>query len=157
MAFPTVPIHGKLARIGFGGVTSGTSIVPIQTTFIDFTSRWAINWTKDAAVFGRQGQEYKEALPGQAGYTGSGEFIFVNSSEQSTLMGLCITTNATVALSTGVLQNSLKFCFDSTNNFLAATAVIITGLTFDAPVGDLIRCSFTFQGSGSIRFIEFTP
>lgn len=150
MAFPAVPIHGKLARIQMGGTASA-----VASTDIDYTSRWSINWTKDAAVFGRQGQEYKEALPGQAGYTGSGEFIFVNSSEQSTLMGLCVTTDATVALTTGPLQNKLKFCFDSTLNFLAATAVIITGLTFDAPVGDLIKCGFTFQGSGSIKFVEY--
>ncbi len=150
MAFPATPIHGKLARFGFGSTSSAA-----QTTFVDYTSRWAINWVRDAVVFGRQNQEYKESLPGQESYTGSGEFIFVNSSEQSTLLGLCVTTDATVALNTGPLQNKLKFCFDSTLNFLYTSAVVITGLTFDAPVGDLVKCNFTFQGSGAIKFVEY--
>lgn len=141
MAFPTTPITGKLAKITLGG------------TMIDYSSRWSINWAKDAHVFGRAGQEYKEAVPGQAGWTGSGEFVFVRSSEQASLIAFAISSNATPSLTTGVSSSSICFCFDSTLNRLKGD-VIITGLTIDAPVGDLIRASFTFQGSGPIIFLE---
>lgn len=154
MAYPTTPISGKIARMGLGTVASSAA----ASTMIDYSSRWSINWTKDAHVFGRQGQEYKEAVPGQAGFTGSGEFIFVNSGEQATLHGLCITTDATVALTTGPLSTRVfKFFFDTTHNYLSSSGILITGVTYDAPVGDVIRTSFTFQGSGPIKFVELTP
>ena len=157
MAWPTAPIHGKLARIGLSATLNGKTS-DVASTMIDYTSRWSINWTKDAAVFGRQGKEYKEAAPGQAAYTGSGEFLFVNSSEQATFIGLCVTTDATVALTTGALSTRLvKFFFDSTLNYLVSSAIVITGMTFDAPVGDIIRASFTFQGSGPVHFVSYTP
>lgn len=156
MAWPTSPIHGKLARIGMSATLNGKTS-NVTSTVIDYTSRWTINWTKDAAVFGRQGQEYKEAIPGQAAYTGSGEFLFVNSSEQATFLGLAITTDATVALTTGAMSTHLvKFFFDSTHNYLCASAIVITGVTIDAPVGDVIRASFTFNGSGPIHFVSYT-
>lgn len=150
MAFPALPTHGKLARMGLATAATA-STVGCQSTLIDYTSRWSINWTKDAAVFGRQGMEYKEALPGQGSFTGSGEFLFVNSSEQATMIGLMVTTDATVALSTGPASTRiLKFYFDSTDNWVCSSGIVFTGLTFDAPVGDLVRCSFTFQGSGPL-------
>jgi hypothetical protein len=43
----------------------------------------------------------------------------------------------------------MEFCFDTTANHLTGD-VIITGLTFDAPVGDMVKASFTFTGSGPI-------
>ena len=139
MAFPTAPIHGKLARVHDG------------TTIIDFSSRWSVNWTKDAAVFGRQGQEYKQAAPGQAAWSGSAEFFFVNSGQQATLIGKAIGTSSAVSLTTTVDYSSFVFSFDTTANRLAGD-IIVTGMTIDAPVGDMVRASFTFQGSGPIKF-----
>ncbi len=146
MAFPTTPIHGKIARIEIGA--SGGA-----ATVIDYSSRWAINWTKDAAVFGRQGQEYKEATPGQCGWTGSGEFLFVRSSQSTMLYDLAVSTVAAPALTAGVSSTNMRFCFDSTVNRLRGD-IIVTGMSVDAPVGDMIRCSFTFQGSGPLIFAD---
>jgi len=141
MAFPSTPIHGKLARVTKAG------------TIVDYSSRWSINWTKDAAVFGRQAQEYKEAAPGQAGWTGSAEFFFVNAAEQGEVLAYAIGTSSTPTLSTTHNSSGLLFCFDTTVNKLQGN-IIVTGLTIDAPVGDMIRASFTFQGSGPIKFVD---
>jgi len=138
MAWPTAPIHGKLARVEMG------------STVIDYSSRWSINWVKDAAVFGRQGQEYKEASPGQASWTGTAEFLFVRSSDQEVFQNLAISSDATPSLTTGV-TSSITFCFDTTANKLAGD-VIVTGFSIDAGAGDVIRCTFSFQGSGAINF-----
>lgn len=137
MAWPSSPIHGKLARI-VGGAT-----------VIDFSSRWSINYTKDAAVYGRAGKEFKEAAPGQAGWTGSAELYFVNSSHQSSFVGQVFKTSSSYSLTTTVDYANFEFCFDTTANKLTGD-IIITGVTIDAPVGDMIRASFTFQGSGPI-------
>lgn len=156
MAWPTAPIHGKLARIGRSATLNGKTS-DVGSTMVDYTSRWSINYAKDAAVFGRQGKEFKEALPGQANYTGSGEFIFVNSSEQSSVYGYCIGASSSYDLTTGPISTKyFKFFFDSTLNYLVSSGLIITGITFDAPVGDLVRASFTFQGSGGIHFVSYT-
>lgn len=138
MAWPTSPIHGKLAR------------VTEQGTAIDYSSRWSINWVKDAAVYGRQGKEYKEASPGQCSWTGSAEFLFVRSSEQKTLQNMAVSTESTIT-PTSTLTTSLRFCFDTTVNQLRGT-VVVTGMTIDAGVGDMVRASFTFQGSGALEF-----
>lgn len=137
MAWPSSPIHGKLARI------------TADATVIDHTSRWSINYTKDAAVFGRQGQEFKQSAPGQAGWTGSAEFFFVNSSHQSSFVGKVFKASSSYSLTTTVDVANMEFCFDTTANHLTGD-IIITGVTIDAPVGDMIRASFTFQGSGPI-------
>ncbi len=137
MAWPSAPIHGKLAR------------VTADATVIDHSSRWSINIVKDAAVWGRQGKEFKEANPGQASWTGSAEFFFVNSSHQSSFIANVLATSSAYSLTTTVDVANMEFCFDTTGNHLTGD-VIITGLTIDAPVGDMIRASFTFQGSGPI-------
>lgn len=137
MAWPTAPIHGKLARVHNG------------TTIVDFSSRWSVNLTKDAAVYGRAGQEFKEAAPGQAGWTGSAEFFFVKSGEQANVIAKVIGASSAYSLTTAVDYPNFMFCFDSTVNKLTGD-IIITGLTIDAPVGDMVRASFTFQGAGPI-------
>lgn len=146
MAFPSTPTHGKIARIEIGA--SGGA-----ATVIDYSSRWSINWVKDAAVFGRQGQECKEATPGQCSWTGTGEFIFVRSSQSTMLYDLAVSTVAAPALTTGISSSNLRFCFNSTVNRLKGS-IIVTGMSLDAPVGDLIRASFTFQGSGPLVFAD---
>lgn len=156
MAWPTAPIHGKLARIGVSATLNGKTS-DVQSTLIDYTSRWSINYTKDAAVFGRQGKEFKEAVPGQAAYTGSGEFLFVNAAQQASVIATNIGGSSSYNLTTGPLSTQyFKFFFDSTLNYLVSSGLIITGITFDAPVGDIIRASFTFQGSGGIHFVSYT-
>ncbi len=157
MGWPTAPIHGKLARIGMSATLNGKTS-NVQSTMVDYTSRWTISISKDAAVFGRQGKEFKEAVPGQAAFTGSGDFIFVNAAQQASLVATIVTGSSVYALTTGPLSTQyFKFFFDSTLNYLVSSGLVITGLTFDAPVGDLIRCSYTFQGSGGIHFVTYTP
>jgi len=151
MTWPATPTHGKLARI-----LHGTTNTAVGTTAIDYSSRWSINWVKDAAVFGRQGVEYKEAAPGQANWTGTAEFIFIRSSEQASLCNIAVSTEGTVALTTA-LTTAYKFSLDATNRYLYPIGgFIITGVTFDAPVGDVVRCNYSFQGSGGLKFVETT-
>ncbi len=146
MAFPSTPIHGKIARIEYGA--SGGA-----ATIVDYTSRWSINWVRDSVVFGRQQQEYKEAVPGQCSWTGTGEFLFMRTGNNSSFYNLGISTLATPALTTGVSSTNIRFCFDTTLNRLKGD-LIVTGVSIDAPVGDMIKCTFTFTGSGPLIFAD---
>lgn len=138
MAWSTGVTHGKKARV--------LAYTTVGDTAIDWSSDWSISVTQDAAVFQRQGQQYKEALPGQSAWTGSANFMFVpGSSEQRTLIDRILTTNATVI--TTALTTQIKFCDGSTLNYLRGD-MVITGLNITAGVGDIMKCSFTFQGSG---------
>jgi hypothetical protein len=138
MAFSTAVLHGRLARVSYNG------------TVIDHTSRWSINWNRDVATFGRQGQTYKNTYGGQAGWSGSAEFAFSRSSEQTSLQNLAVSTNGSSAL-TSTASSMFKFCFDTTANRLQGD-VWVTGMSIDAPVGDVVKVNFTFTGDGPLEF-----
>ena len=55
MAGNTTPIHGKVCRVEKNSVV------------MEWTEGWSITVTLDMADISRQGQDWKENLPGQAG------------------------------------------------------------------------------------------
>ena len=141
MAWPTVPTHGRLAR------------VTVQGTAIDYTTDWSLAWSRDIAGVQRQGQDYKDNYGGQAGWTITLNGPFVNSSELRSLMALAISTETTVVQLKSTGSTSYRFCFDTTDNKLQTTGgMILSGMNITAAVGDVIRCSYSFTGSGAIEF-----
>jgi hypothetical protein len=65
MAYNNTPFHGKLARTEKDDVA------------MDFTDGRQINSTLDMADISRQGQHWKEVIPGQAGGSGSANGFFI--------------------------------------------------------------------------------
>ena len=65
MAFNTTPFHGKVARVEKNDVA------------MDFTSGWTIDVTIDKGEASRQGQHWKNPLPGQGQWSGtiSGQIV----------------------------------------------------------------------------------
>ena len=141
MAWPTVPIHGRLARVSVAG------------TEIDYTTDWTLNWTRDVATVQRQGQDYKDSYGGQAGFTVTLYGPFVNSSELKALMAYAISTNGSTNSLASTGATTYKFTFDTTSNKVQFPGgLILTGLGISAPVGDVIRCTYNFTGSGAVEF-----
>lgn len=141
MAWPTAPVHGRLARVTVAG------------TAIDYTSDWTLNWSRDIATVQRQGQDYKDSFGGQAGFTVSLNGPFVNSSELKALMAVAISTGGATAYLASTGTTTLKFCFDTTDNKLTFVGgLILSGMNITAGVGDVIRASYTFTGSGPVEF-----
>lgn len=132
MAYNTTPFHGKLARAEKNDVS------------IDFTDGWTIDTTLDMADISRQGQHWKEGLPGQASWTGSfsGQFVMGNT-EQAALINNLITATP------GTKLTDMKFILDAAANGFSGN-VYLTGVSVGAPVGDKCSVTFNFVGDGAL-------
>ena len=132
MAYATTPIHGKTCR------------VEKNSTVVDFTDGWNIDTTIDMADISRQGQAFKEGLPGQASWSGSfsGQFVMGNT-EQAAIVGNLITA------SPGTKLTDIEFNLDTTANKLSGN-IYITSVGINASVGDKVSLTVNFQGDGAL-------
>ena len=145
MAWSTGAIHGRLARVAKGGTSTA-----VAATYIDYTSDFALQWSRDVATVQRQGQEYKETFAGQAGWTGSINLCFIRSStvEAGALQGLAVSTalNPATAVSTDI-----HFCLGTTMERIEGD-FWVTGYSITAAVGDVVRASLSITGHSAIEF-----
>ncbi len=132
MAYASTPFHGKLCRIEKNG------------TNVDFTDGWMVNVARDQADASRQGQQWKEGIPGQAGWSGSfsGRFVPGNA-EQIAFV------NNIVAASPGTKLTDVKFIEDAAANGFSGN-IYITGFSVTAGLGGVVTFSFNFVGDGAL-------
>lgn len=137
MAGNTVPIHGKICRTAYGTAGSGTNV--------DYTEGWDLEVTLDMEDISRQGQHWKEFLPGQTEWSGSfsGQLVFGNT-EQNTIITNLITATPGTKL-TGA--TALAFHFEDTGDWLSGDSYII-GIPFTTSVGGKVVFTVNFQGTG---------
>ena len=130
MAGNTVPIHGKVARTDKNG------------TLLDFTEGWDISVELDLDDTSRQGQHWKESLPGQAGWTGniSAQLVTANT-EQAALL------NNIIAAVPGTLLTDMKFMLEDTGDYLNGD-LYLTSLPITAGVAGKVTVSWAFTGNG---------
>ena len=132
MAGNIAPIHGKICRIDDGGV------------LIDFSVDWSISVSLDVADKSRQGQHWKENLPGQAGWSGSMTFHFVaGNTEQKAMM------DNIIAAIPGTQLTDISFMLEDTGDFYSGN-LYLTSFSTSAAVGDIVNCSFDFTGDGAL-------
>ena len=118
MAGNTTPIHGKTTRTAYGTAGSGTAI--------DYTDGYTINVALDVADISRQGQQWKEVLPGQAGWEGSfsGQLVAGNTQQKAILDNIISATPGTKL--TGA--TALSFLLEDTGDYLTGDSYI-TGVS----------------------------
>lgn len=136
MAFNTVPFHGKVARVEKNDVN------------VEFTDGWKIDVTLDMSDVSRQGQNWKESLPGQAGWTGSfsGHFVAGNTEQKAFFDNI-------VAATPGTKLTDVKFLLDSSTNAFTGDIFII-GLSPDLSLGGKASFSINFQGDGTLTLTD---
>ena len=132
MAYNTVPFHGKACLVNWEG------------TAIAYQKGWSISVTLDMADASRSGQAWKEALPGQAGWSGSFEMYFVAGNAQQKLVFDNIVTAAPGTKITGS-----KFLLDVGTNSLAGN-FFVTGVSVSAQMGGVVTATVNFQGNGAL-------
>lgn len=132
MAGNTTPIHGKVCR------------VEKNATLMEFTDGWTINVSLDMADISRQGQNWKEALPGQAGWDGqfSGQAVHANT-EQAAIFTNIITATP------GTKLTDMEFNMEDTGDYFSGNLYII-GVNFGPGVGDAVKFTVNFQGDGAL-------
>jgi len=132
MSYSAIPFHGKVCLVEWEG------------TVIAYQKGWQITVNLDMADASRAGQNWKEALPGQAGWSGSFEMYVVPGNAQQILV-----YNNLIIAAPGTLISASKFLQDvDTNAFTGA--FYVTGISINATMGAVASATVNFQGNGAL-------
>jgi hypothetical protein len=132
MAYNTTPFHGKVCRVEKNNVV------------MDYSKGWSLNVNLDMADASRVGQNWKEALPGQAGWSGSFEiYATLGNTEQYAFF------NNIVTAAPGTKLTDVHFNLDTTANHFEGN-VFITGISINATIGGVVSATVNFQGDGAL-------
>jgi predicted secreted protein len=136
MAYNTTPFHGKVCRVEKNNVA------------MDYSKGWSLNVNLDMADSSRVGQDWKEALPGQAGWSGSFEAYFVaGNTEQKAFF------DNLVAATPGTKLTDVKFLLDASTNAFTGN-IYITGVSINATMGGVVSATINFQGDGALTLTD---
>jgi len=132
MAYNTTPFHGRVARIEKNDVA------------VDYSVGYTLNVTLDMADASRQGQKWKEGLPGLAGATGTMEYMLVlGNTEQKAIVDNLVTA------SPGTKLTDVKFLLESSTSAFTAN-IYVTGMNVSTTINDTVKGSFPFQIDGAL-------
>ena len=136
MAYNTTPFHGKVAR------------VEKNDTAMDFSSGWSLDVSLDMADISRQGQHWKEGLPGQGSWRGSfsGQLVLGNTEQKAFVDNLITATP-------GTKLTDVKFLLDGSTNAFTGN-IYITGFSMSPAVGGEATFTFNFQGDGALSVTD---
>lgn len=139
MAGNTTPIHGKVTRTAYGTAGSGTAI--------EYTDGYSIDVSLDMADISRLGQNWKEGLPGQAGWSGSfsGQLVAGNTQQKAILDNIITAAPGTKLTGT----TALSFLLEDTGDYMSGDAYI-TGVSISPGIGDAVKFTVNFQGTGAL-------
>jgi len=132
MAYGTTPFHGKKCRVEKNNVV------------MDYSKGWQLSVQLDMADSSRVGQDWKEGIPGMAGWNGSFEvYAVLGNAEQIAFF------NNIVAATPGTQLTDVKFLLDTTTNGFSGN-IYITGVSFNATMGNVVSATINFQGDGAL-------
>ena len=136
MAYNTTPFHGKVARIEKNDVAA------------DYSVGYSLDVSLDMADASRQGQNWKESLPGLAGASGTMEYMLVlGNTEQKALVDNLITATP------GVKLTDIKFLLDGSTNAFTGD-IFVTGFSVNTTIGDVVKGSFPFVLDGALAVTD---
>ncbi len=136
MAYSTTPFHGKVCRVEKNNVV------------MDYSKGWSLNVNLDMADASRVGQNWKEAIPGQAGWSGSFEiYAVLGNTEQKAFFDNIVTATP------GTKLTDVKFLLDATTNGYSGN-VYITSVAVNAAMGGVVSATVNFQGDGAITMSD---
>lgn len=132
MAYNTTPFHGKVVRVEKNAVT------------MDYSKGWSLDVSLDMADASRVGQNWKEGLPGQTGWSGSFEvYAVLGNTEQKAFFDNLVTATP------GTKLTDVIFLLDSSTSGFTGD-IFITGMSMGPTIGDVVSATFNFQGDGAL-------
>lgn len=136
MAYNTVPFHGKVC------------VVEKNNVAMAYSRGWSLDVSLDMADASRVGQNWKEALPGQAGWSGSMEVYFVaGNTEQKAFFDNLVTA------APGTKLTDVKFLLDGATNAFTGN-IFITGLSIPVSMGAVVTATMSYQGDGALTITD---
>ncbi len=136
MAYNTTPFHGKAARVEKNDVA------------MEYSEGWNINANLDMGEANRQGQNWKEGLPGQGGWSGdfSGQFVAGNTEQKAFFDNI-------IAAAPGTKLTDVKFLLDGATNAFTGN-IFITGFSINPSVAGVVKFTANFQGDGALTLTD---
>jgi len=136
MPYNTEPFHGKLCRVEKNDVK------------MEYGDGWRIDVDVDMGEAPRQGQHWKEALPGLAGWRGSfsGQFVAGNTQQKAFFDNL-------IAATPGTMLTDVKFLLDGATNAFTGNIYLIS-FSIDTGIGGVVKFTFNFQGDGQLSLTD---
>ena len=126
------PIHGKVARVGKGGVEMAN------------TTGWEINLNVDTDEITAQGDDWKDFLAGCAEWDGKIDCLFDPANpEQKALM------DNIVAAIPGTRLTDVRFRLEDSDDYFSGH-LIITSFPVSTGIGGKVTSSFSFKGCGPL-------
>lgn len=114
-----------------------SGIMKVGTTTIGEITTWSVEQTTDVIEDTSMGDTAKTFVAGLVSWTGSCEAILSDSDAGQAL------------LDNGSSLTAVDFFFDSTTSAYKGNA-IVTALSSSATMGEMIKVSITFQGTGAL-------
>ena len=115
---------------------------------MDYSKGWSASVNLDMADASRSGQNWKEGLPGQAGWSGSFEiYAVLGNTEQVAFFNNLITA------APGTKLTDTQFNLDATTNALRGN-IFITGISINATMGAVVSATVSFQGDGAANISD---
>jgi hypothetical protein len=112
-------------------------LMKVGTTTVGEVLSWSVDQQSDVIEDTAMGDTAKTFVAGLTSWTGSCEAILSDADTGQLL------------LDNGSTQTALDFFFDSTTSAYKGNA-IVTGISSSASIGDMIKVSLSFQGTGAI-------
>jgi hypothetical protein len=112
-------------------------LMKVGSTTVGEVLSWSVDQQSDVIEDTAMGDTAKTFVAGLTSWTGSCEAILSDSDTGQLL------------LDNGSTQTALDFYFDSTTSAYKGNA-IVTGISSSASIGDMIKVSLSFQGTGAI-------
>jgi len=136
MAFNSTPFHGKVC------------VVEKNNVVMAYSKGWSASVQLDMADSSRVGQDWKEALPGQGGWSGSFEIYFVaGNTEQKAFF------DNLIAATPGTKLTDVKLLLDGTTNALTGN-IFITGFSISTNISSVVSATMNFQGDGAVSLVS---
>jgi len=115
---------------------------------MDYSTGWSLNVNLDMGDASRVGQHWKEALPGQAGWSGSFDIYFVaGNTEQKAFFDNIVTATP------GTKLTDVKFLLDGATNAFTGN-IYIPGLSIPNNFGGVVKATINFQGDGALTLTD---
>jgi len=132
MPYNTTPFHGRKCRVEKNNVA------------MDYSEGWSLDVELEMADISRQGQNWKETLPGMASWRGSfnGLFVAGNTEQKAFFDNL-------VAAAPGTKLTDVKFLLDGDTNAFTGS-LYIASLSVAGRMGDKVTFTCNFVGDGAL-------
>lgn len=134
MAYSSAKTHGKTARL------------EKNATAVDYIESWDLNVSVDMAEASRQGQNHKEVVAGQYGYSSSvaGHCVMGNT-EQKALHDACLA---------GTNLDDMKWLINGSTEGWDAAGAYVNTMSISANRGDNVKINFGLQGNGALTLSD---